>query len=114
MMTIKFDGHSAATVAFLENFVKKAFMDKDVSFDADTNSNNPDTERINNDISIVAAAMTIDTREFPTSTSNGFYSIFSDRENGEGSPLIYTVNLSIEEEVFIKISYRGIDPVKST
>lgn len=107
-MTIKFSGYSAATVAFLQNFVLKVFQDKEGCFNKEDDVNMDLTIGIKNDINTVAKGMPIDKRNVPSRTSNAFYTIFSDLScNG----ILYNVKLYLNDAMFIRMAYHGIIPV---
>ena len=90
-MTINFTGYSAATVAFLQNFVKKIFQDKEASINKEVN-NLDFIIGINNDIDSVASCIPIDKRMIPSRSANASYTIFSRKE---GVTTSYTTSSSI-------------------
>ena len=106
-MTVKFTGYSAATVAFLQNFVKKVFRDKEASINKE--GNNIDyIIGINNDIDAVANCIPIDKRFIPSRSANASYTIFSERSCDN---IVYKVKLYLNDATFIRMVYQGIIPV---
>ena len=106
-MTITFSGYSEATVAFLQNFVKKIFQDKEASLNSEGNTLDY-TIGIDNDINNAAKCIPIDKANIPSRTARAIYTISSER--GYDGNTKYNIELYLNDAMFIRMVYQGIIP----